>query len=796
MAVVPLALVGALSLTAAQASAADTCPNAKYRTGPSLFLPECRAYELMTPQGKTNLLTVPGGAATPLMAKATPDGEKLLFFSASGPQSKNGSAGMPTWERATRTAEGWAIEPAVPPLTGPYGESTNSPPTRMIPSSDLSKIFFSASAPYDPAQEFNGNTTLNGGVHVSNGITNSWVSKPTWSGALPLQATPGAQGHKFLPIGGSEDFSTVYFATTFTLTPEDGTSGRGPLESAAVYKWKEGELSNAGFLPDGSLSRGGSTSAHLSGNHPDSAYDANNTEAQRANPVSRDGKSFLFVSPDPYRASQDPSLPQPQLYLARDGKPSLLISAPEGDGEPVGASTGVQPVNYRAPGRGPQTVGYAVATPDHSVVLFSTRDALTESAEAADPAKVKTYRYEPATGTLTYLPDLDRDMPGGTDPKGGPVVELSESGDSMLYRTADGDLRLWRKGDSTLTVSTGVSAATDPAQTYINQARFAAGESVLVLSSFGPLRGDTDHTPGANPTTYRPQIYRYTVSNDHLECISCLPGGTPTAAYLSLWGTANGFWSATFTFGYWSTERVTEDGSTIYFTTETPLVEEDRNPVMDVYQWRDGSLTLITSGATAATRSYLYEVTPSGRDVFILTADRLAPSDTDDLYDIYDARVGGGFDLPHSTEPCRGDGCQGVGAPGPMPPAIASAGIDGLGNSHVGRPGTFTIKAPGRVRGQSAILAVRAPASGRIEVTGPGIKNAGRRVSGAGKVRIRVRLSGAERRRVREGESVRVTMRVSFQPSESGTVREKLVRITFGSSKAKGSRSGSHRKGR
>ncbi len=795
-------LLGAAALLALAAwlgvsntATAATCANAKYRTGPSLFLPDCRAYELMTPQGKTNFLTVPGGNTKPLMAKALPDGEKLLYFAPTGPQAEDGSAGMPTWERATRSASGWTIESAAPPVVGPFGEATNTPPTRMIPSADLGKMLFSAAGPYHPAQTFTGNTSLNGSVHVSDGITDNWVSQPTWSGAGPLQGMPGAEGHKFLPIGGSADLSTVYFATTFTLTPEDGTSGRGPLESAAVYKWKEGQLSNAGTLPDGSLSRGGSTSAHLSGGHPDAAYGATETESRRANPVSRDGRSLLFISPDPYKAEADPSLPTPQLYLAREGQPSLLISAPEGTDEPISASAGVAPANYRDSGIG-FTVGYAVATPDHSVVLFSSRDALTVSAEAADPSKIKTYRYETATGGLTYLPDLDRDVAGGTDPKTGAVVELSESGDSMLYRTAGGALRLWRKGESTLTLSTGVSQQIQPAKTYVNQARFAADEKVIVLSSLGPLRGEADHTPGENPTVYRPQVYRYTVVDDNLECISCRPGGSPTGAYLSLWGPTNGFSGPTFTFGLWSTESVTADGSTVYFSTETPLVEEDRNAVMDVYQWRDGNLKLISTGATAAESSYLYEVTPSGRDVFILAAERLAPDDTDDLYDIYDVRAGGGLDVDRGTEPCRGDACYGPTVSAMAPPPIASAGIGGLGNLRAERQGAFVVKAPRSVRGRTATLVVRTPAAGRIAVTGPGIRKAGRAVRKAGKVRIPVNLSGAEWRRVRQGSSVQVALSVSFEPSEGGAGRTKLVRVGFGQSKAKGSRSTGDRKGR
>ncbi len=53
-------------------------------------------------------------------------------------------------------------------------------------------------------------------------------------------------------------------------------------------------------------------------------------------------------------------------------------------------------------------------------------------------------------------------------------------------------------------------------------------------------------------------------------------------------------------------------------------------------------------------------ISPSGKDIFFLTTDGLAPQDTDGAMDIYDARIGGGFPSALATEqPCSGDACQG-----------------------------------------------------------------------------------------------------------------------------------------
>jgi hypothetical protein len=111
---------------------------------------------------------------------------------------------------------------------------------------------------------------------------------------------------------------------------------------------------------------------------------------------------------------------------------------------------------------------------------------------------------------------------------------------------------------------------------------------------------------------------------------------------------------------------MTADGSTIVFVTGEALSSNDVDGVSDVYAWHDdGRVSLISDGQTGGTRAW---VTPSGRDIFFTTAGRLTALDGDANEDIYDARVGGGFDLTRPA-PCFADSCQGPspapGLPGP-----------------------------------------------------------------------------------------------------------------------------------
>jgi hypothetical protein len=86
--------------------------------------------------------------------------------------------------------------------------------------------------------------------------------------------------------------------------------------------------------------------------------------------------------------------------------------------------------------------------------------------------------------------------------------------------------------------------------------------------------------------------------------------------------------------------------------------------VMNVYEYHDGVVSLISDGrdithTPSNSNVSLLGSDESGADVFFDTADQLAPQDTDDNIDIYDARVDGGFPAPPTPLECSGEACQG-----------------------------------------------------------------------------------------------------------------------------------------
>jgi hypothetical protein len=74
----------------------------------------------------------------------------------------------------------------------------------------------------------------------------------------------------------------------------------------------------------------------------------------------------------------------------------------------------------------------------------------------------------------------------------------------------------------------------------------------------------------------------------------------------------------------------------------------------------------------------------SGENVFFTTRDRLVAADQDDLIDLYDARVGGGFAAEAQPPiPCSGETCQ---PPTPVPAEAASASQNPLGQGNYKPP--------------------------------------------------------------------------------------------------------------
>jgi hypothetical protein len=134
----------------------------------------------------------------------------------------------------------------------------------------------------------------------------------------------------------------------------------------------------------------------------------------------------------------------------------------------------------------------------------------------------------------------------------------------------------------------------------------------------------------------------------------------------------------------------------------------------NVYEYHDGRVSLVSDGrdtseADGPSSVSLIGTDASGADVFFTTVDPLVAQDTDTQLDVYDARIGGGFPAPAASSECQGEACQGaLGAPLSLG-VPSSATFSGAGNlaSPVPSPGDTTRPRP-LTRAQKLAKALKA----------------------------------------------------------------------------------------
>ena len=126
---------------------------------------------------------------------------------------------------------------------------------------------------------------------------------------------------------------------------------------------------------------------------------------------------------------------------------------------------------------------------------------------------------------------------------------------------------------------------------------------------------------------------------------------------------------------------VSEDGAYVAFQTSAALTPQAEGGASNVYEWHEGSVYLISDGADTSEHAGLLGIDASGENLFFVTTDQLVGQDDDQDYDIYDARIDGGFPKPVPLANCSGESCQGPLSSGLAPsPLISSTGAPAVGN--------------------------------------------------------------------------------------------------------------------
>lgn len=194
---------------------------------------------------------------------------------------------------------------------------------------------------------------------------------------------------------------------------------------------------------------------------------------------------------------------------------------------------------------------------------------------------------------------------------------------------------------------------------------------------------------GASPCK---ELYLYDDLNGSTECLSCVRGGLTGHSI----GTPNGSSGSTVDF------KLSADGSTVAFATQEGLLRSDVNNDTDIYEWRNGSLRLITNGVSdfqeGPAAPQVAAVDHSGANIlFSLVQRDLTGFESDGLVNVYNARLGGGFEPPAPSPHCTEDSCQGPLQAPPTQRQPSSTTSGGRGNE-TGQPSRRCVK--GKARGR------------------------------------------------------------------------------------------------
>lgn len=666
--VAPLLLTNACLAGAFAVQAQADCPNAAFRTGFSANLADCRAYEQVSPASKNGAGVVSDSQRT----RAAADGGALQFLSLGAFGDAVGT-GISTEYVSERTAapgtSGWATHAITPLQSGSiYDGITSGLEPRYVGefTSDLSKGVFFAQSPLtaDPYTAGVPNLYLRTDLLSAQAGSYKLLSAcPACSSPFPAPSNADvANAVKPVLAWMSPDASRVVFESSLRLTAD-----ASPLGRVEAYEWDGRSVVLVGRVPRVGASfcddmHGPACVGALSSVAGQGA--SNFTRTPHVVADGSDGHSRVFFTVPTTSRSQ-----VGQLYMRVDGTSTVQLNASE-------RST-------------PDTSAPAVfldASTNGERVFFATQQALTNDTPANSSSHIYMYdASSPASAPnhLTYI-NADHEPADGTAADGQGLVGLSDDG-HYAYFIADGQIvsggplnpgpavYLWH--DGTVRYVTSLSASDLEGMT-------SSGQNFIEYPYQPRVSPDGRWLLYRAVTGSASQFYLFDAESgggDPPVCVSCGPSGASRADATDAVRTDNGGTQTS----WHETRALAGDASRVFFSTAQALVPEDVNGRVDVYEYdvAAGRVSLVSSG-TSPDDSWFLDASLSGDDVFFSTMQQLVGWDSDQEYDIYDARVSGGFpDPPASTPSCVGSVCQGPLASPPLVVSGASAVVSGAGNT-------------------------------------------------------------------------------------------------------------------
>jgi hypothetical protein len=613
----------------------------------STGLPDCRAYEMVSPPVKN------GGdvMAVPERTRASVNGDAAAFGSLAAFADAHGigiSAEYIAERDGTPGTQGWSTHSIMPKLEA-FGlnQATFGYPSmyRGEFSADLSRGILQTG------------TNLSGDSLLGN-VANLYLRSDLLSlgegnystvTLCPVCTVPYTQAQQEISkasfAGANADFGQIVFETALNLTAE--ASGEEPK----TYEWDHGVVRLVGILP--ASEGGGVAPASVAGTGASNA-------SYTLHIISADGRRVFFT--DNSKTFGRTGV----LYMRVDHAETVHINASE-----------------KAAPDEPQPARFETASTDGTKVFFRTSESLIEgnsgsglymydvNAPAGEHLTLISVDHEPAGpgGSVTGVAGASEDgnyvyfFASNQLVAGAPPIGSSGNG---IYAWHQGSLRyLGRAGG--LEDAQGNSLGETYALSRLGS-RVSPDGRHLLFTSLG-----VDEDPTVN------KLYIYSYPTESLICASCNPSGaaaTVNAGFTLRIGL--GASQPTSHLGH----ALSDDGRFVFFTTAERLVGEDTNGVEDTYSYdsQTGQVQLLSSGTSPA-GSYFLDATPNGANTFFGTRERLVGWDGDGAYDLYSARSQGGFpEPPPQPGACAGEGCQGAGVANAVQASAGSAVFAGPGN--------------------------------------------------------------------------------------------------------------------
>lgn len=662
-----LALTGLPSVDGGVALAAGTCSNEAVRSeegAAGLALPDCRAYEMVSPPG-----SVPARANERVIASVS--GQRLGYYTLE-PYPGSDEEGL--FLLAARGTGGWSVQNVIPRQGGLH----DSDYIACFPS-----VFYSEELNYavlsDGWEQFGeGREQVCEGddpplvAGEPRGYANLFL-RNNEDGSYQLLDRPleGSAPADALMLAGSSDLSHVVFADAAQLTPQTpaGTN---------LYEWVQGSDHLVTFLPGGEPVQGVLANV-ASGSAP------------FTHAVSASGETVFFYADGGLYA---------RLHATHEPRSNGACDA----GEPEHACT----VQIDAAAAGGVDAGggvFVYASEDGSRAFFTDEHRLTSNA-TAEANSPDLYEYDLQTGVLTdltvassgsanvlgfsgasangaYLYFVAKSVLSGGQANS--YGEIAEPYKPNLYLRHDGittfiaTLEAGQKGDQTDWQEYGTQH-----NTGMFTVRVSSNGSYLAFDSVRPIDPEYDNEPFESQDCSAgrcAEIYLYEAAENKLSCASCTPDGElPTAEAKIPYPATELLTPESPAYA----QRSVSDGGYVFFDTRTALVPQATNGEVNVYEYEHGVVSLISSG-TAAGASEFLNASVSGDDVFFSTGQGLVQADTDNMGSVYDARVGGGFPAGASETEQVGtceneEACKPPPSEAPAQLPSASAALSGGGN--------------------------------------------------------------------------------------------------------------------